>query len=85
MGSKPALVDGVAAVHAFVEPDWTSFDRPLPDGTPLTYVRESDRGVAVGPALCVKLKRREAFSADARADAAIRAVTTGLGLSPEIS
>lgn len=32
IGSKPLLADA-ARIHAFVEPDWATLERPMPDGT----------------------------------------------------
>ncbi|KAJ8604449.1 hypothetical protein CTAYLR_000910 [Chrysophaeum taylorii] len=65
MASKPSLevVDGgvkVVTAHWFLEPEWTSFDRPLGDGNAWTYARE-----AGPPTLAIKLKRRDAIRGDA--------------------
>ena len=61
MASKPSIgADGASEIHAFLEPEWTSFARPLPDGSSYEYVRQM--GGEAGPALCLKLKRREAYA-----------------------
>lgn len=75
MASKPSVdFDGGRAtcrVHAFVEPDWTAFDRPLSTGGDVyTYRREVHAdALAAGPALCLKLKRREAVAGAPAEDA----------------
>ncbi|KAH8053717.1 hypothetical protein JL722_9191 [Aureococcus anophagefferens] len=75
MASKPSVdFDGGPAtcrVHAFVEPDWTAFDRPLSTGGDVyTYRREVHAAaLAAGPALCLKLKRREAVAGAPAEDA----------------
>jgi len=66
---KPAVL---VRAHAFAEPDWRSFDRPLantPEGV-YTYVHEladaaspTKSGPLAGPTICLKLKRREAVAA----------------------
>ena len=79
MESKPSLSvddsDGRVhvGVHAFLEPEWSSFERPLAQaaGGVYTYVRErADDAESkldgsatrlLTPTLCIKMKRREAI------------------------
>ena len=72
MASKPSLAlaeDGgvVVSAHAFVEPEWGEFDRPLAQaaGGVYTYRHEPAPADAAArallrPTLCLKFKRREA-------------------------
>lgn len=79
MAAKPGLEvlgdagkpEVLVRAHAFAEPDWRSFDRPLantPEGV-YTYVHElaaaagTESGPLAGPTICLKLKRREAVAA----------------------
>ena len=72
MASKPSLEragDGsiIVRAHAFLEPEWSEFDRPLAQAASGVYTYRHERPPAdaaaralLCPTLCLKLKRREA-------------------------